>query len=330
MTVGHSIRTIAHASCVVFVSASATALPAAAAQSYPDRPIRFIVGQPTGGGQDIVARAFAQQLAATMGQSVIVDNRPGASGTVGAAIAAKAAPDGYTALFVASTFAINTTLYKNLPYDQVRDFQPLTLIASTPFVLLLHPSIPVRTVKELIAYAKERPGQLNYASGGIGNSGHLAAALFCSLAGVELTHIPYKGTGQAMPDLLAGRVQILFNSALQAVAQVRQGQLRALAVTTTKRVAVLPDLPTMAEAGVPGYEFSSWYGALLPAGTPTQILNKLSAEARRAIHHPEFRSRLAKDGAEAIGSTPREFAPYLASEMARWAKVTQSTGMKVE
>src|SRR3954466_7724304 len=219
----------------------------APAQPYPNKPIRFIVGQPTGGGQDIVARVFAQQLAATLGQSVIVDNRPGASGTVGAAIAAKAAPDGYTALFVASTFAINTTLYKNLPYDQVRDFQPLSLIASTPFVLLLHPSVPARTVKELIAYAKERPRQLNYASGGIGNSGHLAAALFSSLAGVELTHIPYKGTGQAMPDLLAGRVQILFNSALQAVAQVRQGQLRALAVTTTKRVAVLPDLPTMAE-----------------------------------------------------------------------------------
>ena len=163
--------------------------------------------------QDIVARVFAQQLAATIGQSVIVDNRPGASGTVGAAIAAKAAPDGYTALFVASTFAINTTLYKNLPYDQVRDFQPLSLIASTPFILLLHPSVPAHTVKESIVYASERPGQLNYASGGIGNSGHLAAALFGSMAGVELTHIPYKGTGQAMPDLFAGRVQILFNSA---------------------------------------------------------------------------------------------------------------------
>src|SRR3954454_13603516 len=211
MTVGHSIRT--NVCLAVIASASAAALPDAAAQSYPERPIRFIVGQPTGGGQDIVARAFAQQLAATIGQSVIVDNRPGASGTVGAAIAAKAAPDGYTALFVASTFAINSSLYKNLPYDQVQDFQPLTLIASTPFVLLLHPSVPARTVKELIAYAKERPRQLNYASGGIGNSGHLAGALFCSLAGIELTHIPYKGTGQAMPDLLAGRVQILFNSA---------------------------------------------------------------------------------------------------------------------
>lgn len=319
-------------SCCGFAIAgtSAAAFAAAAPQSYPDRPIRFIVGQPTGGGQDIVARAFAQQLAASIGQSVIVDNRPGASGTVGAAIAARSAPDGYTALFIASTFAINPTLYKNLPYDQVRDFQPLSLIASTPFVLLLHPSIPARSVKELIAYAKERPGQLNYASGGMGNSGHLAGALFSTLAGVELTHIPYKGTGQAMPDLLAGRVQILFNSAIQAVTHVRQGQLRALAVTTTKRAAVLPDLPTVAEAGVPGYEFTSWYGALLPAGTPAPILAKLSAEARRAIQHPEFKARLAKDGAEAIGSTPQEFAKHLASEMARWAKVAQSTGMKAE
>ncbi len=330
MSVSHSVPAIAFACCVVTAGVSAAAVQDAAARSYPERPIRFIVGQPTGGGQDIVARAFAQQLAATMGQSVIVDNRPGASGTVGAAIAAKAAPDGYTALFVASTFAINSALYKNLPYDQVQDFQPLTLIASTPFVLLLHPSVPARTVKELIAYAKERPRQLNYASGGIGNSGHLAGALFCSLAGIELTHIPYKGTGQAMPDLLAGRVQLLFNSALQAAAQVRQGQLRALAVTTTKRVGVLPALPTMAEAGVSGYEFSSWYGALLPAGTPTPILNKLSAEARRAIHEPEFGSRIAKDGAEAIGSTPQEFAAYLVSEVARWTKVTQSIGMKAE
>jgi len=320
----HFMGVLATTSCVAMGTSEAPAQP------YPNKPIRFIVGQPTGGGQDIVARVFAQQLAATIGQSVIVDNRPGASGTVGAAIAAKAAPDGYTALFIASTFAINTTLYKNLPYDQVRDFRPLSLIASTPFILLLHPSVPAHTVKELIAYAKERPGQLNYASGGIGNSGHLAAALFGSMAGVELTHIPYKGTGQAMPDLFAGRVQILFNSAVQAVTQLRQGQLRALAVTTTKRVAALPDVPTMAEAGVPGYEFSSWYGALLPAATPLEILNRLNAEARRAISHPEFRSRLAKDGADAIGSTPQEFAAYLASEMARWSKVTQTTAMKVE
>jgi len=322
--VRHFIGVLAMTSCVAIGTSEAPAQP------YPNKPIRFIVGQPTGGGQDIVARVFAQQLAATLGQSVIVDNRPGASGTLGAAIAARAAPDGYTALFVASTFAINTTLYKHLPYDQVRDFQPLSLIASTPFILLLHPSVPAHTVKELIAYAKERPGQLNYASGGIGNSGHLAGALFGSMAGVELTHIPYKGTGQAMPDLLAGRVQILFNSAIQAVTQLKQGQLRALAVTTTKRVAVLPDVPTMAEAGVPGYEFSSWYGALLPAGTPVEILNKLNTEVRRAIGHPEFRSRLAKDGADAIGSTPREFAAYLASEMARWSKVAQTTAMKVE
>jgi len=324
------IGALASTCCLVVGDIWAAAFPDTTAPSYPNKPIRFIVGQPTGGGQDIVARVFAQQLATTIGQSVIVDNRPGASGRLGAAIAAKAAPDGYTALFVASTFAINPTLYRNLPYDQVRDFQPLSLIASTPFILLLHPSVPARTVKDLIAYAKERPRQLNYASGGIGNSGHLAGALFASMAGVELTHIPYKGTGQAMPDLLAGRVQILFNSAIQAVTQLKQGQLRALAVTTTKRIAVLPEVPTMAEAGVAGYEFSSWYGALLPAGTPAPILNKLNAEAKRAIKHAEFTSRLAKDGADAIGSTPQEFATYLAAETARWSKVVQLTEMKAE
>jgi tripartite-type tricarboxylate transporter receptor subunit TctC len=300
------------------------------ASAYPTKPVRFLVGQAPGGGQDIIARALAQKLTETMGQSVIVDNRPGASGTLGAAIASKSAPDGYTALFVASTFAINPALYQNLPYDPKQDLQPVTLIAMTPFILMVHPTVPAKTVKELVAYAKERPGQLNFASGGIGNSGHLAAELFNSLAGVRMTHIPYKGTGLAMPDLLAGRVQVLFNSMIQALPYVKRKQLSVLGVTTAKRTALLPDVPTIAESGVPGYEFTSWYGLTVPAGTPRGIVDRLNAEIVRALKDPEFAQQLARDGSEPMGTTPEAFGKFLAAEMTRWAAVVKSSGMKVE
>jgi tripartite-type tricarboxylate transporter receptor subunit TctC len=303
---------------------------AAERAAYPVKPVRFLVGQAPGGGQDIIARALAQKLTETMGQSVIVDNRPGASGTLGAAIAAKAAPDGYTALFVASTFSINTSLYQNLPYDPRKDLLPVTLIAMTPFILLVHPAVPAKNVKELVAFAKERPGQLNYASGGIGNSGHLAAELFNSLAGVRMTHIPYKGTGLAMPDLLAGRVQVLFNSMIQALPYVKRKQLNVLAVTPAKRTPLLPDVPTIAESGVPGYEFTSWYGLTVPAGTPRWIVDRLNAEIVRALKDPEFAQQLARDGSEPMGTTPEEFGKFLAAEMTRWAAVVKASGMKVE
>jgi tripartite-type tricarboxylate transporter receptor subunit TctC len=308
------------------------AAPAIAAERalYPVKPVRFLVGQAPGGGQDIISRALAQKLTETMGQSVIVDNRPGASGTLAAAIASKAGPDGYTALFVASTFSINPALYKDLPYDPKKDLRPVTLVAMTPFILLVHPGVPVKTVKELVAYAKERPGQLNYASGGIGNSGHLAAELFNSLAGVKMTHIPYKGTGLAMPDLLAGRVQVLFNSMIQALPYVKRRQLSVLGVTSAKRTALLPDLPTIAEAGVPGYEFTSWYGLTVPAGTPAWIVDRLNAEVVTALKDPEFRQQLSRDGSEARGTTPQEFGAFLAAEMKRWAAVVKSSGMRVE
>jgi len=315
---------------VVLIAASGATAAADGAKSYPARPVRFIVGQATGGGQDIIARALATKLTETIGQSVIVDNRPGASGTLGASIAAKATPDGYTALIVASTFSINPALYKQLPYDPKKDLRPVTLVASTPFILLLHPSVPARTVKELIAYAKEHPGELNYASGGIGNSGHLAAALFCSLAGVRMTHIPYKGTGLAMPDLLAGRVQILFNSMLQGLPYAKRRQLVPVAVTTTKRSPLVPEVPTIAESGLPGYEFSSWYGLLVPAATPRPVVDKLNAEVLRALQQPDFRAQLMNDGSEPLGTTPEEFGRFLASEMARWGAVVKSSGMKVE
>lgn len=309
---------------------SSAAVAADRASDYPNKPIRFLLGQATGGGQDIISRALAQRLTETLGQSVIVDNRPGASGTLATALAVKAAPDGYTALIVSSTFAINPTLYKNLPFDQKKDLQPVTQIASAAFILLVHPSLPVGSVKELIAHAKEKPGQLNYASGGIGNSGHLAAALFCSLAGVQLTHIPYKGTGLAMPDLLAGRVQILFNSMIQGQPYARRRQLNALAVTTAKRSALMPELPTVAEAGVPGYEFLSWYGLMVPTGTPKSIITKLNGEIARTLSLPDFKAQLVKDGSEAVGSTPEQFGAFLAAEMSKWAGIVRSSGMRVE
>ena len=316
------------AACLM--TAAGAAIAADASKGYPARPIRFIVGQPTGGGQDITARLLATKLTETIGQTVIVDNRPGASGTLGASIAAKSTPDGYTALIVSSTFSINPSLYKSLPYDPKKDLRPVTLVSSTPFILLMHPSVPARTVKELIAYAKEHPGELNYASGGIGNSGHLAAELFSSLAGVRMTHIPYKGTGLAAPDLLAGRVQILFNSMIQGLPYVRRRQLVPLAVTTTKRSPLVPEVPTIAESGLPGYEFSSWYGLFVPGGTPRPIVDKLNAEVLRALKEPDFRAQLMKDGSEPIGTTPEEFGRFYAAEMERWAAVVKSSGMKVE
>jgi len=303
---------------------------AASAANYPDRPIRFLLGQAPGGGQDIISRALAQKLSETLGQSVIVDNRAGAGGTLATALAVKAAPDGYTALIVSSTFAINPTLYKKLPFDQKKDLLPVTQFASTPFILLVHPALPVGSVRELIAYAKKRPGELNYASGGIGNSGHLAGALFGKLAGVQLTHIPYKGTGLAMPDVLAGRVQILFNSMIQGLPYARRRDLNALAVTTAKRSVLMPELPTIAEAGLPGYQFESWYGLMVPAGTPRAIVARINGEVVQALAQPEFRLQLAKSGSEPIGSTPAQFGAFLASEMSRWAGIVRSSGMKVE
>jgi tripartite-type tricarboxylate transporter receptor subunit TctC len=317
------------AACV----AAAPALAAAAdstAKAYPTKPVRFILGQATGGGQDIISRALALKLSETMGHSVIVDNRPGAAGTLAAAIASKAAPDGYTVLIVSSTFSINPALYKKLPYDPKKDLLPVTLFAKTPFILLVHPGVPAKSVKELIAYAKERPGELNYASGGVGNSGHLAAELFSSLAGVRMTHIPYKGTGLAMPDLLGGRVHILFNSLIQALPYVKRKQLTVLGVTTTHRTPLLPDVPAIAESGLPGYEFSSWYGLTVPAGTPRPIIDRLNAEVLRVLKDPGFRQQLSSDGSEPLGTTPAEFGAFLSSEMKRWAAVVKSSGMRVE
>jgi tripartite-type tricarboxylate transporter receptor subunit TctC len=310
--------------------ASGIAATAAPAIGYPARPVRLIIGQAPGGGLDIISRALAQKLTETLGQSVVVDNRAGASGTIGSALAAKATPDGYTALIVSVTFSINPSLYSKLPFHPVKDFQPVSLIASAPFILLVSPSVPVKTVKELIDFARARPKHLNYGSGGRGNSGHLAAELFCSMAGVEFVHVPYKGTGLAMNDLLSGQLQMIFNSMIQGLPYAKSGRLMALAVTAAKRSPAIPELPTIAESGLPGYDFSSWYGLMVPAGTPREIVNKLNTEVVQALKQPDFRGRLARDGSEPIGSTPEQFAAHLASEMAKWEKVVKSSGMRIE
>jgi len=277
-----------------------------------------------------MARALAQKLSVSLAQPVVVDNRPGAAGSLGSALAAKAPPDGYTAMIVSISYSINPSLYRNLPFDPVKDLQPVTLFASSPFMLLVNPAVPAKTVRELIAYAKERPGKLNYGSGGLGSSGHLAAELFSSMAGVQMTHIPYKGTGSAMADVLAGQLQLVFNSMLQGMPYVRGGRLTGMAVTSARRSAIAPEIPTIAESGLPGYAFSSWYGMLVPRGTPAPIVDKLNAEVLRALSQPDFREHIAKDGGEPIGSTPAQFAAHLAAEMAKWKKVAQASDMRME
>lgn len=300
----------------------------AAAQSYPSKPIRVIVGQAPGGATDIVSRALAQKLTDGLGQTVVIDNRSGAAGSIGSAIAASAAPDGYTALIISSTYTINPSLYKKLPFDPVRDLQPVTLIASSPFLLMVHPSIAAKTPRELIAVAKTR--KLTFASGGIGSSGHLAAELFSSMAGIEMTHVPYKGAGPALIDTLGGQVNMIMSSIVSGMPYAKAGRLRALAITTRTRSPALPELPTISESALPGYDFSSWYGLMVPAGTPQPVIARLHDETVKALKLPDLQQRLASEGCDAVGSTPEQLAAYIKTEMARWAKVVKASGMQAE
>jgi len=300
----------------------------AAAQSYPSKPIRVIVGQAPGGATDIVSRALAQKLTDGLGQTVVIDNRSGAAGSIGSAIAASAPPDGYTALIVSSTYTINPSLYKKLPFDPIRDLQPVTLIASSPFLLMVHPSIAAKTPRELIALAKTR--KLTFGSGGIGSSGHLAAELFSSMAGIELTHVPYKGAGPALIDTLGGQVNLIMSSIVSGMPYAKAGRLRALAITTRTRSPAMPELPTISESALPGYDFSSWYGLMVPAGTPQPVVGRLHDETVKALKLPDLQQRLASEGCDAVGSTPEQLAAYIKTEMARWAKVVKASGMQAE
>ena len=283
-------------------SAASLSQEKGAERGYPNRPIRVVVGQAPGGATDIVARSLAVKLTEALGQSVVVDNRSGAAGSIGSAIVAKSAPDGYTALIVSSTYTINPSLNRKLPFDPIKDLQPVTLIASSPFLLMVHPSIPARTTKDLIALAKTKP--LTYGSGGIGSSGHLAAELFSSMAGIELTHVPYKGAGPALIDTLGGQLDLILSSIVSGMPYAKNGKLRALAITTRARSSAMPDLPTIAESALPGYDFSSWYGLMVPAGTSKQIVARLYAETAKALRMPDLQQRLSSEGCEPVGNTP--------------------------
>src|SRR4051812_13612849 len=304
--------------CLISVTA------AAAVESYPTKAIRFIVPFPPGGGNDTMARAFGQKMTEDFGQQVVIDNRAGAGGNIGAETAARARPDGYT-LFLGGvgSHGINPNLQTKLPYDPVKDFAPISLIASAPLVIVVPPSLPIKSVADLVQYAKARPGELNYASSGSGTIAHLSAELLNSMAKIKLEHVPYKGTGPALTDLLGGRVQVMFNSAVSILPQVRSGKLRAIAMTAAKRSSAMPDLPTVAESGVPGYEAASWYGVLAPARTPSPIVGRLNAEIVAIARMPDVRERLAADGADPIGSSPEAFAAHIKRELARWARVIE-------
>ncbi len=306
--------------------------PAAAQPAYPNKPVRFIVPYPPGSGTDIVARMLGQKLTEAWGQQVTVENRPGAGAIIGVDAVAKAAPDGYTiGMADNGPLAINPALYPKLPYHPVRDFAPITLVANLPFILVVHPSLPVNNVAELVALAKAKPGQINYASVGNGSAVHLATELFKTRAAIDLVHVPYKGSAPALNGLLGGEASVMFVNLLSSMPLVKAGKLRALATGTPKRLPAAPDLPTIAEAGVPGYEYQAWFGVVAPAGTPRPIVERLNADLRRIIALPEIRERMIQQGGlEPIGGSAESFAALIPREIEHWAKVVRETGARVD
>ena len=298
------------------------------AQSYPSKPVRVIVPYPPGGGADFVTRVVAKSLSDNLGQQFFVDNRAGANGNIGAEIAAKSPPNGYALLSVANTtLTINPSLYRQMPIDMLRDLAPVAIVAGQPNVLIAHPALPAKTVKDVVAIARARPGQLDYASAGTGSSSHIAAELFRIVAKVDITHVPYKGNGPAMADLISGHVQLMFNNLAPAMPQVRAGKLRAFAVTGEKRSAAAPDVPTMAEAGYRGVVFNLWIGVLAPAGTPGDVVAKLNAETAKAAQARDVRDRLLAEGAEPMAMSPSQMAELMRQESAQWAKVVKAANI---
>jgi len=302
----------------------------AQAQAYPAKQIRMVIPYPPGGPTDILGRIVAQQLTETLGQPVVVDNKPGASGMIGADIVAKSPADGYTILVNASIHVINPSLYKKPPYDAIRDFAPVSLIADVPLVLVAAPSLGLNTVKDVIATAKANPAKLNFASSGNAAAPHLAGEAFKIATGVQMQHVPYKGSGPALTDVIGGQTQLMFDSLPSSVAHIRAGKLKAIAVTTAKRSTALPDVPTVIESGVPGYDISTWYGVWAPAGTPKDIVARISTEIAKAVRLPQVRERLAGLGAEPVGNTPDEFAAYCQSELGKWSKIVKDSGATVD
>lgn len=311
----------------IFVGLLGITLPVHAQTTYPTRVVRLIVPSSPGGGTDISARILAPQLTQFLGQQVVVENRPGAGTMIGGEAVARAAPDGYTLLMGISTLAINPAMYKKVPYDALKDLAPISQAVALSNVLVIHPSLPSRNLKEFIAFAKARPGELNFASAGKGTSPHLSMELFLVMAKLKMLHVPYKGSGPGVTDLVAGHVPVMMPNMLSAQPHIKSGRLHALGVTGAKRAPGADDIPTIAEAGVPGYEAVQWYGVLAPTGTPRDIITKLHAGVVRAVQNPDVRKRLMNDGAEPVGSSPDEFAAYIRSETDKWAKVIKAAGI---
>jgi len=300
------------------------------AQGYPSAPVRVIVPFPAGGGVDSAGRMLTQKLSESMGKSFVVENRGGANGNIGTEIAAKSPKDGYTLLFTGAGFLTNPSLYAKTGYDAVADFAPISLMALGPNVLVVHPSLPVKSVKELIALAKARPGQIGFAGSGSGSTPHLAGELFNVMAGVRMVHVPYRGSGPAMIGLLSGEVPTMFLPAINAGPHIKAGRLRAIAVTSATRLPAMPGLPTVAESGLRGYESSQWYGILAPAGTPEDILSALNAQVVQVVHAPDMQQRLTEDGLVAIGNSRQQFTAHIKTELAKWAKVIKQSGARID
>jgi tripartite-type tricarboxylate transporter receptor subunit TctC len=316
----------------IFVACFAPAAVAAepASGNYPSKPIRLIVPQPPSGTVDMLARMIGQKLAEALRQQVVIDNRGGASGTIGSDLVAKAPADGYTILMTMTSHTTTPSMYAKLPYDAINDFVPVTMVTSAALILVVNPALPVHSIKDLVAYAKARPGQLNFTSAAIGSGGHLGGELLKGMTGIAATHVPYRGTGPAIIALIANEVQFMFAGLLPAQAQVKVNRLRAIAVTSAKRSSFMPELPTVAESGLPGFEVVGWYGVLAPAGTPAAIVNRLHAEIIKILAQPEIRDRIAGEGAEVVGDTPAQFAAFLKADIARWAPLIKQSGARLD
>jgi len=318
------------AAAVALILARGGSLAQTATDSYPTKPIRFILPFPPGGGTDILGRIVAERLTSSLGQPVVLENRGGAGGNVGAEAAAKAAPDGYTIVLVAPSLAISPSLYTRLNYDPVKDLAPISLVGTVPNVLITHPSLPAQTLAEFIALAKTKPGGMNFGSGGSGTSNHLAGELFNNVAGVRLVHVPYKGVNLAMNDVLGGQIQLVVIGIPAAAPHIKAGRLRAFGVIAPQRSPALPEVPTVAEAGLSNFEVTTWYGVLAPAGTPRPIIGRLNAELVRVMHAPDLQARFAATGTEPRTSTPEEFADYIRQEIAKWGKVVRDANLKAD
>ena len=314
--------------CLAFTAVAGEVQPVD--ERYPAKPIRLIVPQPPSGTVDMLARMIGQKLAEALRQQVVIDNRGGASGTIGSDLVAKAPADGYTILMTMTSHTTTPSMYAKLPYDPIKDFVPVTMVTSAALILVVNLALPVHTVKDLVAFAKTRPGQLNFTSAAIGSGGHLAGELLKSMTGIAATHVPYRGTGPAIIALIANEVQFMFAGLLPAQAQVKANRLRAIAVTSAKRSSFMPELPTVSESGLPGFEVVGWYGVLAPAGTPPAIVNRLHAEIIKVLAQPEIRDRIAGEGAEVVGDTPAQFAAFLKSDIARWAPLIKQSGARLD